>query len=257
MPDPGPDAGGREVCAGGRAERRPARLMRLLGGAQSPAATIRHHAPLIRPPVSWIPPCLGLCAELFLPLPGPGGLAVMAAEGGGERVGRVVADAAGDACHAEVIGAQMVSGQGHPPVGHVPHRGPTEDVTVVAGEGRPGQTAERGESGHRPWTSRTRRRTRRFGRRGTRPTGCSSTRWSGSSRGGPGARRRGLRWRPSRWRRRPPEPESRRRDRWRVRGTSGGPRTGRRTRDTQHPCCRAEFRFSGNLRTTVSGAGRP
>ena len=86
--------------------------------------------------------------------PAAGWLTVVASERGGEGVRGGVA---GTPCYlgeAEVGGAEMVSGEGHAPLGEVLHRGLTEGVLECSGEGGSGETAEGGEFGNGPWMGR-------------------------------------------------------------------------------------------------------
>ena len=85
--------------------------------------------------------------------PSAGRLTMVAAERGGEGVGGAVAGAAGYLGEAEVARAQMISGEGHPPLGEVVNRRLAEGLLECPGEGRPGETAEGSESGNGPWVA--------------------------------------------------------------------------------------------------------
>src|ERR1700733_10371302 len=82
--------------------------------------------------------------------PSAGRFTMVAPERGGERVRRGVAGAVGYLREVEVTGAQMVSSEGHSPLSEVLHRRLVEGLLECPGECRPGETAERGEFGHRP-----------------------------------------------------------------------------------------------------------
>jgi hypothetical protein len=75
---------------------------------------------------------------------------MVASERGGESVRGGVARAAGYFGEAVVAGAQVVSGEGHAPLGEVLHRRLAEGLLEYAGEGRPGETAEGSEFGNSP-----------------------------------------------------------------------------------------------------------
>jgi hypothetical protein len=83
--------------------------------------------------------------------PSAGRLTVVAPERGGEGVRGAVAGAAGYLGEAEVARAQVVSGEGHPPLGEVLDRRLAESLLEYPGEGRPGETAEGSEFSHGPW----------------------------------------------------------------------------------------------------------
>src|SRR5512133_1678693 len=89
-------------------------------------------------------------ASELLPAPESGGVLVVAVEGRGECVGRAVAGEFGDLGEGQVAGPQVVAGESHAPVGQVLHRGLTEGPRKNAREGRPGQSTDGGELGHRP-----------------------------------------------------------------------------------------------------------
>lgn len=64
-----------------------------------------------------------------LPLPpGSGRAPVMAPEGGGERIGRAVAGQVGDLGQVHIAVAQVVAGQGHPPIRQILHGSLAERV---------------------------------------------------------------------------------------------------------------------------------
>ncbi|HEX2744903.1 MAG TPA: hypothetical protein VHN16_10940, partial [Streptosporangiaceae bacterium] len=71
--------------------------------------------------------------------PGPGRDAVVAAEGGRERVRRAISDRGGDVREAEFAGAQVVAGEGHPPLREVLQRGLPERAPEDSRECGPGQ----------------------------------------------------------------------------------------------------------------------
>ena len=75
---------------------------------------------------------------------------MVSSERGSERVHGGVAGAVGYLGEAEVAGAQMVSGEGHAPVGEILHRCLAESLLECSGEGRPGETAEASEFRHGP-----------------------------------------------------------------------------------------------------------
>jgi hypothetical protein len=94
---------------------------------------------------------IGHCGLLALLLvPQPGWLAVVAAEGGGEGVGRCVADTAGDLRKRGLARAQVISRERHAPAGQVLHRGLAERSLEAPREGRPGQPADGCQFGDRP-----------------------------------------------------------------------------------------------------------
>src|ERR1700677_3860122 len=77
--------------------------------------------------------------------PSAGRRTVVAPERGGEGVRGAIAGAAGYLGEAEVARAQMVSGEGHPPLGEILDRRLAESLLEYPGEGRPGETAEGSE----------------------------------------------------------------------------------------------------------------
>jgi hypothetical protein len=85
-------------------------------------------------------------------LPPPAGrLTMVAPEGRGEGVRGGVAGAGGYLGEAKVAGAQVISGEGHSPLGEVLDRRLAESVLECSGEGRPREAAEGSEFGHCPW----------------------------------------------------------------------------------------------------------
>jgi hypothetical protein len=74
--------------------------------------------------------------QLTLP-PRPRRLSVVATEGCGEGVGRAVAGEVGDVREGQLAGAQVVSGESHPPVGQVLHGCLAEPLSEGSREGRP------------------------------------------------------------------------------------------------------------------------
>ena len=75
---------------------------------------------------------------------------MVSSERGSERVNGGVADTVGYLGEAEVAGAQVVSGEGHAPLGEILHRCLAQSVLECPGERRPGETAEASEFGHGP-----------------------------------------------------------------------------------------------------------
>src|SRR5580693_622379 len=90
-----------------------------------------------------------------LPLsPGAGRVSVVAAEGRRERERGTVPGGVGDLGQAEIAGAQVVAGEGHPPFGQVLHGGLAERLAEGPCEGGSGQAADRGEFGNGPRAGR-------------------------------------------------------------------------------------------------------
>ena len=95
-------------------------------------------------------PLATLLTERCVSPPTAGGLPVVASKRRGERVRGGVAGAVGNLRKGQLAGAQVVPGEGHAPLGEVPHRRLAESVLKGSREGRSRKAAEGGELGHRP-----------------------------------------------------------------------------------------------------------
>jgi hypothetical protein len=77
-------------------------------------------------------------------------LTMVASERGGEGVRGGVAGTAGNLGNAEVARTQVVSGEGHAPLGEVLHRRLAQSLLECSGEGCPGEATEGSQFGNGP-----------------------------------------------------------------------------------------------------------